>query len=106
MIEYMDRFFLYSGILLFITMLVVLYRVIFGPGVMNRIMAVNMIGTKTSVLLIIIGTLFNRVDMFVDFALTYALLNFTGSLAAANFFERHTLPPSRLPETKPAEETP
>ena len=36
----------------------------------------------------IIGTLFNRIDMFVDFALAYALLNFVGSLAAARYLNR------------------
>jgi len=38
--------------------------------------------------LVIIGILFERVGMFVDFALTYALLNFIGSLAAARYFDR------------------
>lgn len=69
-------------------MLPILYRIIVGPTAIDRIVAVNMIGTKTMVLLIIIGMLFKRVDMFVDFALTYALLNFIGSLAAARFFDR------------------
>jgi multisubunit Na+/H+ antiporter MnhF subunit len=32
--------------------------------------------------------LFQRVEMFIDFALTYALLNFIGSIAAARFFNR------------------
>ena len=37
-------------------------------------------------LLIFIGAIFQRVDMFVDFALTYALLNFIGTLAATKYF--------------------
>ena len=37
------------------------------------------------VLLIIIGTIFGKVGMFIDFALAYALLNFLGTLAAARF---------------------
>jgi len=32
--------------------------------------------------------IFERVEMFVDFALAYALLNFTGSIAAARFLHR------------------
>lgn len=59
-----------------------------GPTVIDRIVAANMIGTKTTVLLIIIGTVYHRVEMFVDFALTYALLNFIGSIAAAKYFQR------------------
>jgi len=74
---------------MFVMVLVILYRVAFGPTTIDRMLAVNIIGTKTTVLLIVIGTIFGRVDMFVDFALTYALLNFVGSLAAAKFFQRH-----------------
>lgn len=84
----MDNFFTLTGVAIFALMLPILYRIIVGPTAIDRIVAANMIGTKTMVLLIIIGMLFKRVDMFVDFALTYALLNFIGSLAAARFFDR------------------
>jgi multicomponent Na+:H+ antiporter subunit F len=84
----MENFFILTGVAIFALMLPILYRIIIGPTAIDRIVAVNMIGTKTMVLLIIIGMLFKRVDMFVDFALTYALLNFIGSLAAARFFDR------------------
>ena len=84
----MENFFILTGVAIFALMLPILYRIIVGPTAIDRIVAVNMIGTKTMVLLIIIGMLFKRVDMFVDFALTYALLNFIGSLAAARFFDR------------------
>ena len=69
-------------------MVPVFCRIIIGPTAIDRIVAVNVIGTKTAVLLIIIGTLFNDVAMFVDFALAYALLNFIGSLAAARYFNK------------------
>jgi multicomponent Na+:H+ antiporter subunit F len=84
----MENFFTLTGVAIFALMLPIMYRIIVGPTAIDRIVAVNMIGTKTMVLLIIIGMLFKRVDMFVDFALTYALLNFIGSLAAARFFDR------------------
>lgn len=77
-----------AGISLLVMMLPVLYRVIAGPTVIDRIVAVNVIGTKTAVLLIVIGAIFERVEMFIDFALAYALLNFIGSLAAARYFQR------------------
>jgi len=84
----MHKFFIATGIGLFLMMLPALYRVVFGPTVIDRIVAVNIIGTKTTVLLVLIGTLFGQVEMFVDFALAYALLNFIGSLAAARYFHR------------------
>ena len=57
-------------------MLLSLYRGIFGPTVLDRMIGVNAIGTKTTVMLILIGLLYHRLDMFVDIALAYALLNF------------------------------
>ena len=84
----MDYFFILTGVAIFALMLPILYRIVAGPTAIDRIVAVNVIGTKTTILLVIIGMLFHRVEMFVDFALTYALLNFIGSLAAARFFDR------------------
>ncbi|MCP4848129.1 MAG: pH regulation protein F [Verrucomicrobiaceae bacterium] len=84
----METFFIYSGITLLLMMAPVFYRIIVGPTAIDRIVAVNVIGTKTAVLLIIIGMLFDDVAMFVDFALAYALLNFIGSLAAARYFNK------------------
>lgn len=81
----------YAGLALFLFMLPALWRVVAGPTTIDRIVAVNIIGTKTAVLLVIIGIIFQRVEMFVDFALAYAMLNFVGSLAAARFL--HKTPP-------------
>ncbi len=84
----MHNFFLSAGVVLIALMVPVLYRVVRGPTAIDRIVAVNLIGTKTAVLLIVIGTLYHRVDMFVDFALAYAMLNFIGSLAAARYYHK------------------
>lgn len=84
----MELFFILVGIAIFALMLPLLYRLIVGPTAIDRIVAVNMIGTKTAVLLVIVGVIFEQVGMFVDFALAYALLNFIGSLAAARYFHR------------------
>jgi len=50
-------------------------------------MGVNVIGTKTTILLVIIGTIYHRVDMFVDISLAYALLNFIVTIAASRYFQ-------------------
>lgn len=84
----MENFIAYSGVAILALILPIMYRIIIGPTAIDRIVAVNVIGTKTTVLLIIIGMIFERVEMFVDFALTYALLNFIGSIAAARFLNR------------------
>ena len=85
----MEKFIICIGMALLILMLVSLVRVILGPSTIDRLVAVNIIGTKSTILIIIMGTLLGRVEMYVDIALAYALLNFIASLAAARFFQRN-----------------
>ena len=82
----MDTFLITIGVGLLILMFLTLYRGVAGPTAIDRIMAINVIGTKTTILLVIIGTIYHRVDMFVDIALAYALLNFIATIAAARYF--------------------
>ena len=84
----MQSFLTVAGIVLFLLMLPILYRIVIGPTAIDRIVAVNIIGTKTAVLLIIIGLIFEDVGMFVDLAIAYAMLNFIGSVAASRYFYR------------------
>jgi len=84
----MDNFFLYTGIYLCLVMLLSLYRAVAGPTILDRLIGVNAIGSKTTVLLILIGLFYHRVDMFVDIALAYAMLNFITVLAASRYFQK------------------
>ena len=84
----MEAFFVFVGIFIFLLMGPVFYRVIMGPTSIDRFVGANIIGTKTAVLLVVIGVWFGRIEMFVDFALTYALLNFIGSLAVSRYLLR------------------
>ncbi|MEM9056972.1 MAG: monovalent cation/H+ antiporter complex subunit F [Pseudomonadota bacterium] len=67
------------------TMALALVRALLGPTVHDRVLAVNMFGTKTVLLLAMIAFLIGRPD-FLDLALTYALINFIGVLAVLEFF--------------------
>ncbi len=78
---------LLTGVLIALTILVATYRASVGPGVFNRVVAVNVIGTKTVVLLVVIGYFFER-PYFFDLSLLYALLNFIGTLIFAKYLER------------------
>lgn len=84
----MNTFILFSAILLTLMLVVPLYRAVKGPTVLDRFMGVNAIGSKTTVLLIMIGFIFDRVDMFIDIALAYALLNFIAVLAGSRYFHK------------------
>ena len=83
-----QQIFLYCSLFLSFLMLLSLYRGIFGPTVLDRLIGANAIGSKTVVLLILIGLIYERVDMFVDIALTYAMLNFIVVLAASRYFQK------------------
>ena len=67
-----------------ITMGLALARAMLGPTVFDRILAVNMFGTKTVLLIAVIGFLTGRPD-FLDLALLYALMNFIGVIAVLRF---------------------
>jgi multicomponent Na+:H+ antiporter subunit F len=94
----MHHFFLYASLYLCLLMALSLYRAVFGPTVLDRLLGVNAIGSKTVVLLILIGLIYDRVDMFVDIAMAYAMLNFIAVLAASRYFQKrkglHEEPPS------------
>jgi len=65
-----------------------LYRLAAGPTIFDRILGLGGFGTSTTIILILMGCVYGRLEMFVDIALGYALLNFVGVLAAARYFER------------------
>ena len=68
-----------------VTMALALARAVLGPSVYDRVLAVNMFGTKTVLLLSVVAFLYGRPD-FLDLALAYALINFIGVLAVLEFF--------------------
>jgi multicomponent Na+:H+ antiporter subunit F len=65
-----------------------LYRIAAGPTLFDRTIGAGLIGTNAVLMLVLIGVIYQRVDMFIDLALTYALLNFVGVVALAKYFER------------------
>lgn len=83
----MSSFFFFVLITLTALMLVYLFRVVRGPTAFDRVLGLNGISTKAIVLLVVIGTTFDRVDMFVDISTGYAILNLVGALAVAKFLE-------------------
>ncbi len=84
----MELIFIFAGIYLGLVMLLSLYRAVIGPTILDRLVGVNALGTKTIALMIIIGLIYHRVNMFVDIALAYAMLNFIAVLAASRYFQK------------------
>ena len=67
-----------------VTMGLALVRAMRGPTVFDRILALNMFGTKTVLLISVMGFLTGRPD-FLDLALVYAMMNFIGVIAVLKF---------------------
>jgi len=80
--------FLFVSVFIVLLMIMTLFRVIGGPTVLDRIVGVNMIGSKTTIILLLIGLVYENMSMFVDIALAYALLNFIATLGACKYFRR------------------
>jgi multicomponent Na+:H+ antiporter subunit F len=83
-----ERFFLGAAIACCLIIFLTLYRAVFGPTVFDRIVGAGFVGTKTAVLLVLIGFIYKRLDMFVDLALVYSILNFIGTLIFSKYFVR------------------
>ncbi len=67
-----------------------LIRAVKGPTAYDRVLAVNVFGTKTVLLLALLGYIGNRTG-FLDIAVLYALINFLATVALLKFVEARRL---------------
>ena len=67
-----------------VTMSLALTRAFLGPTVFDRVLAANMFGTKTVLLIAVSGFLTGRPE-WLDLAILYALMNFIGMIALLRF---------------------
>lgn len=84
----MTQFFVIIGIGMCVLVLLCLYRATFGPTILNRAAGISAIGTKTLIILLLMGVIYDRIDMFIDISMVYALLNFIGTVVLAKYLER------------------
>ena len=73
-----------TALLLVFAAMLSIYRTIRGPTLPDRIVAVNVIATCTIIIHVLIAVIVDQ-PMFVDIALTYAMLSFLVTLAAARY---------------------
>ena len=80
------RLLLYVGVFfLALTMCLCLIRAVKGPKLADRIIATNMIGVKTILLIVIVGIIIGEESLLVDVALVYALLSFLAVVVFTRF---------------------
>lgn len=92
-------------IALTVAMTLALTRAAIGPGWFDRLLALNVFGTLTIVLLVLLSAVAGFYAL-IDIALLYGLINFVTTIAILCFFNDRSLPLPRfglrkmLPRTK------
>jgi multicomponent Na+:H+ antiporter subunit F len=81
-----------ASVAILLTMGMALVRAMLGPTSYDRILAVNVFGTKTVLIIAVIGFVVGRPE-FIDIAIVYALINFIGIIAVLKFFEYGSFAP-------------
>ena len=84
MSEFVNQVFLVAAALFVVLAIVMLYRAIAGPTTQDRLLAVNVLGTNTVVILALLAAGLDQ-PWFLDVALIYALLNFLMAIAISKF---------------------
>jgi len=79
-----------SAMFLLIGMALLLGRLLSGPTLYDRVLAVNSFGTKTVLFLAVFSLIIGRQDG-IDIAILYALMNFIATIAVLKFFRYSAL---------------
>lgn len=76
--------FMAATVAIFVAMVLAIIRGIVGPTLYDRILAVNMFGTKTVLLISLLGFVMGR-PVFLDIAIVYALINFISVIGVLRY---------------------
>ncbi len=87
---FLGYFNLAAAFFVIISMVMMLGRLLGGPTLYDRLLAVNSFGTKTILFLCVFCFVINRPDG-VDIALLYALMNFIATIAVLKYFNYRSL---------------
>ena len=90
MTMWLDYLYFATAIFLIISMVMMLGRLLGGPTLYDRLLAVNSFGTKTILFLCVFCFIIGRPDG-VDIAMLYALMNFIATIAVLKYFNYRAL---------------
>ena len=74
-------------VLVAVSLVMPFWRVARGLTIYDRMVGVSVVGTNTVILICLVGQIYGRIDMFVDIAIAYAMLNFSGALVMAKYLD-------------------
>lgn len=86
----LEQAFIVTGILLTAATFLCLYRAVMGPSAADRVVSINIIGTKTVVIIALVSLVFHQ-EFFLDVALVYALISFVATIGIAKYMEKGAL---------------
>lgn len=84
----MDHFFMALIVGIGIVIFAMMFRVFQGPSVYDRLNGLGVIGADTILLLILIGFIDKRPDMYADISISYAILGFISLVVIAKYVGR------------------
>lgn len=86
------REFAFLGVTIFLALLtlVCLFRAYVGPSSTDRVISINVIATKTTVIIALL-TVITVEDAFVDVSLVYAMTGFIMTICVAKYVENGKL---------------
>lgn len=79
--------FIWVAIILVFLIFICLIRVILGPTVPDRVVALDVINTLTTAILVMLGIAFEEI-IYIDVAIVYALLSFTSTIYFSKYLEK------------------
>lgn len=91
-----------ASLLLLLAAIPALIRLLRGPTLYDRTLAMNVFGTMTTLLIALAAFIVERADL-LDIALLYALVNFVGTIAILKFFRYRSL--GKIPPTSSKEKS-
>ena len=82
----MNIFLTGTAIIVILNALVCLYRVIKGPTIQDRVLAINIVGSKTLIILVLVAFIFKS-SIYLDVAILLVLLNFIIIVIVSRYLE-------------------
>jgi multicomponent Na+:H+ antiporter subunit F len=88
--QILDLLYSLGAVLVMLMIFLSLIRALIGPTASDRITAINIIGTKTLIIITLIARVYGQ-EYFLDIAMIYALMSFITTIGVAKYLEKGAL---------------
>ena len=83
----MDKVLIYASLILSGTIFICIFRAVKGPTAGDRLISINVVGTKTIILILMVSLIMHE-TYFIDVALVYALISFIATVVIAEYIKK------------------